>query len=85
MHPMHITGMKLDQYLSQNQITDVAFAAKIGVASTTVMRWRRGLVRPDWSTIPKIGEATNGAVTANDFAAASNGNLPAVWSSQGAD
>lgn len=59
--------MKLDEYMSLNALTDVALAAKVGVASTTVMRWRRGTVKPDWEVLPRIVEATGGAVTANDF------------------
>lgn len=67
MRPMHNDGMKLDQYMAENGITDVALAAKIGVASTTVLRWRRGDTYPDWRALPLLIEATGGAVMPNDF------------------
>lgn len=59
--------MKLDQYMSENRLTDVALAAEVGVASTTVMRWRRQETRPDWDVLPRLIAATRGRVTANDF------------------
>ena len=78
-------GMKLDQYMSERGLTDVALAAQIGVASTTVMRWRRRETLPDWRMLPKIAAATEGAVTANDFAATLDADLPACWSTQNSD
>lgn len=59
--------MKLDEYLSAKSITDVAFAATIGRSPSSISRIRRGLVRPDWSTMDAIKAATNGDVTPNDF------------------
>lgn len=63
--------MTLDQYMTTHGLTDVAFAAKVGVASTTVMRWRKSEVFPDWRTLPAIVSATGGDVTPNDFLPAS--------------
>lgn len=59
--------MKLSAYLAENDLTDLAFAAKIGRNPTTIGRIRKGEVLPDWSTVILIHEATNGAVTANDY------------------
>lgn len=59
--------MKLTDYLSQHGVSDGEFAASIGVDRSSVSRMRRGITRPDWPTIERIIEATNGSVTANDF------------------
>jgi len=67
LHVMQINGMKLDQYMSENQLTDVALASRLGVASTTVMRWRKRETKPDWGVLPVLAAETGGAVTANDF------------------
>jgi DNA-binding XRE family transcriptional regulator len=59
--------MKLEQYMKIRNLTDGAFAAQVGVTTTTVLRWRRGDTCPDWDIIPAIIAATDGVVTANDF------------------
>lgn len=59
--------MKLDQYLSEHDLTDTAFAALIGRTQSSVSRLRRSETRPDWETLERIQAATNGAVTPNDF------------------
>lgn len=59
--------MKLASYLSEAGLTDQAFADQIGKSQSAVNRLRRGETRPDWETLAKIAQATNGAVTANDF------------------
>ena len=59
--------MTLNEYLSQNDLTDTAFGAIIGRDRTTVMRWRRWITRPDWVALEAILMATGGAVTPNDF------------------
>lgn len=60
--------MKLDQWLSEQNISNQAFAALIGVDQASVWRLRQGVSHPDWKkTLPKIVDATGGAVTANDF------------------
>ena len=59
--------MKLDDYLLSNEISGPDFAAKIGVAPSTLWRLRKSRVRPDWKTMDAIASATDGAVTPNDF------------------
>lgn len=59
--------MKLADYMTLVGIKDTAFAEKVGRDQSTISRIRRGEVLPDWSTVVRIAEATDGAVTANDF------------------
>lgn len=59
--------MTLDQYLIDKDITDAAFAERIGRDPATVSRLRRGLTKPDWHTLDRIREATLGNVMPNDF------------------
>ena len=59
--------MKLADYMALVGIKDTAFAEKVGRDQSTISRIRRGEVLPDWSTVARIAEATDGAVTANDF------------------
>lgn len=64
---MQYIGMTLDEYLTSKNITDAAFAGIISRDPATVGRLRRGITKPDWETLPRIVEATEGAVTPNDF------------------
>ena len=64
---MQYCSMTLDEYLTQHEITDAEFAKRIERDPGTVSRLRRGLTKPDWQTMPRIFDATNGAVTPNDF------------------
>lgn len=59
--------MTLDQYLTENNETAVAFGARIDRATSTVTRLRNGETKPDQATLARIFAATNGQVTANDF------------------
>lgn len=59
--------MKLNHWLTSNDVTDDDFAARIGVSTHAVKKWRYGERRPRIEAIARIAEATNGAVTANDF------------------
>ena len=59
--------MKLADYLSQERLTDAAFAARISRDRSFVTRLRVGAAKPSFSTISSIMAATNGAVTADDF------------------
>ncbi len=65
---MVILSMRLKDYLHQNQISYEAFAESIGYSYGGVLKWIRGDRFPRPSVIARISEATNGAVTANDFA-----------------
>lgn len=62
-------GMTLEQYLRNNRITDAAFGATAGLSQAQVSRIKRGVSMPSWDAIAKIMKATDGEVTANDFAA----------------
>ncbi len=59
--------MKLDQYLTQHDLTDAAFAEKVGRSQSSINRIRRGETRPDWKTMERIVEVTGGDVSPNDF------------------
>lgn len=59
--------MQLQEYLEERGLTDRSFAAKLGVASMTVWRWRNGRRTPRIPTIKRIAELTGGAVTATDW------------------
>jgi DNA-binding transcriptional regulator YdaS (Cro superfamily) len=67
LHVMHKRGMKLSDYMAREGLTDTALALKLGVASSTVLRWRSEKTKPDWRVLPAITAATDGQVTANDF------------------
>lgn len=58
----------LSDYMAANRLTDDDVASALGRTRVTVSRIRRRKVRPDWETIQKIKEFTNGEVTADDFA-----------------
>lgn len=66
MRYMHISGMTLDNYLTDSEITETAFAALIGVDQSTVNRLRKGQV-PGKPLMATIFEKTDGAVRADDF------------------
>jgi predicted DNA-binding transcriptional regulator AlpA len=63
--------MRLRDYLAQRQGSRYAvygqFADEIGVQRSTIYRLCDGLYFPKLSTLTRIVERTDGAVTANDF------------------
>ncbi len=59
--------MTLDQYLVANELTEAAFAAKIGVDQSNVHRMRKAGQVPNKALMAKIFEATSGQVRADDF------------------
>lgn len=59
--------MKLEQYLKENDIRPVAFAASIDVAPSTITRILRRERTPQIDLIAKIKVATGGKVTMEDF------------------
>lgn len=59
--------MKLRQWLDDRDMTATAFAKAAGLDVSTITRVINGERRPDWSTLTKILDATNGEVTPNDF------------------
>lgn len=59
--------MRLADYLRDRQIRPSALALAIGLSPSTVTRILRGERTPSLSLIARIREATDGAVTADDF------------------
>lgn len=59
--------MTLDEYLSRENLTDAAFAARLGRSRVTVGRWRIGARMPSTEDVAEIQAATGGDVTANDL------------------
>jgi len=59
--------MRLSDYLREKKTTAVAFADRIGRAPSTVTRILSGQHTPDAATMRAIIEATDGAVSPNDF------------------
>jgi DNA-binding transcriptional regulator YdaS (Cro superfamily) len=59
--------MTLIEYLADRQLTNSAFAHKIGVPASTVHRWIRGYRQPSIVYLLKIERATGGKVRVKDF------------------
>ena len=59
--------MTLSEYLSAKKLTRAQFAEMLGVHAVTVSKWCSGAMRPEWSRLRAIADATDGAVTAEDF------------------
>ena len=59
--------MKLQRWLTSNDVSPSAFAARIGVTPRSVYRYLSGDTRPVPSIMVRIHAATNGKVTASDF------------------
>lgn len=59
--------MTLADYLSQHRITQAAFAARVGVAPSTITRICRGQTRPGAPLVTAIVRETAGAVLPNDL------------------
>ena len=63
----NIAGMRLLDYLTENDLTQAAFAKQIGRDRSTVNRVANGQVDPDGETVRAIHRATGGQVTADDL------------------
>lgn len=63
----HPQPLPLKEYLVQRQIKIADFAKEIGVTYEAARRYVTGERRPAWDVIPRIHEATGGAVTAQSF------------------
>ena len=59
--------MQLSDYMDKCGLSDANMARLINRSRPTVSRLRRGVVRPDWTTLELIQWATDGQVTPNDF------------------
>jgi transcriptional regulator with XRE-family HTH domain len=64
--------MKLEEYLSRNGITQLAFAEKANIHPVNISQYINGRRIPKLGTMIKIREATNGAVDIQDFAVQSD-------------
>lgn len=64
--------MKLDDYLTVQNLSLGAFAKKASLSKATVSRAREAVVVPSRRTMEKIERATDGAVTRVDLIAAMN-------------
>jgi transcriptional regulator with XRE-family HTH domain len=62
---MHL--MTLEQYLTNEKLTDAEFGIRVGLSQSQISRIRRGISLPSWDAMERIEEGTSGAVTANDF------------------
>lgn len=60
--------MRLDQFLSENEMTAAEFGRRIGVTPQAVLRYREHLRTPKPVVMKRIIDATEGRVTPNDFA-----------------
>lgn len=58
----------LADYMASRNLSDDAVATSLKCSRATVSRIRRRKVRPEWKTIEKIKDLTDGLVTADDFA-----------------
>jgi transcriptional regulator with XRE-family HTH domain len=61
-------AMTLDQWLRDQGMTEAEFARRIECAQATVNRYRQRQRMPSPEKMRRIWQATEGAVTANDFA-----------------
>jgi len=60
--------MKIAEWLEAENLTNIAFAERVGVSESAVSKWRRGKRLPrDPRVIGRIADVTGGAVTANDI------------------
>ena len=62
--------MTLDEFLTKNGMSAAEFGRKVDLTRQTIMLYRRGERFPRGEHVHRIVSATNGAVTANDLAAA---------------
>ena len=60
-------GMTLSEFLTSRSMTDGQFADLVLMDRTTISRLRRGKLAPSFELLSKIAQATDGAVTPNDF------------------
>lgn len=59
--------MKLSEWLETQNLSDAEFGRRIGKTHSTVLRLKRGEIRPSMDTVEVIRSETNGAVTGDDF------------------
>ncbi|GGL91843.1 hypothetical protein GCM10011534_12450 [Pseudooceanicola nanhaiensis] len=54
--------LRLAEYLRSAELTQAAFAERVGVKQPTVHRWLKGEARPSWRVAERIAVTTGGAV-----------------------
>ena len=59
--------MTLPDWLHAHDLTDAAFAARIGVTRQALHRYKRGERFPHRDVLARINKVTRGEVSANDF------------------
>lgn len=59
--------MDLISYRKSRGMKQADIGALLGVSDVTVHRWEQGKARPKWRHLVRLREATNGAVTPEDF------------------
>ena len=64
---IHPSGMNLKTYLEQERLTASDFARQIGVYPSTITRAAKGEAMPSPSLMKQIMDATQGAVSPNDW------------------
>jgi putative transcriptional regulator len=75
--------MTLSEYLAQNSIKVSAFALKVGVPPSTISRVMKRQRDPGLELLAKIMEATDGAVTPNDFLPEQEAGTPRPFCPEG--
>lgn len=63
----HNLGMTLPEYLAKEHLNESEFARVLGVPSSTVHRWVRGLRRPSIASLIRIESVTGRKVQMKDF------------------
>ena len=64
---VRMRAMNLGQWMHRQGLTDGEVGVLIGRSASTINRLRRGVTRPDWPTMIRLREATDGRVKPNDF------------------
>ena len=77
--------MKLSEYIASKAITASEFAREINRSVSTVTRIVNSESKPDWSTMARIEDATDGAVKPNDFLPAAGETAPGTESTGSVD
>lgn len=59
--------MRLERYMQLTGVKDHQIAARLGVESVTVYRWRMGRTTPSLRLIARLEKVTEGAVRFKDW------------------
>ena len=59
--------MDIRSYLAEHDLTEEKLAVKVGCSQSMINKLKRHTVSPSLDLMRLIAEATNGAVTPNDF------------------